>query len=139
MKLLIESGVEMLYTLTYWDLQISITDGYSRFRDDAEIERFLEFTRFIVSRYQGKIKRYSLLNEPNLTDGQRGVRVEDYIRLAKRVVPAIREIEPDAKIIVGEMTPLIEPNALDYLLTIACSDLMPQVDGLAWHGFRPYQ
>jgi len=85
MKLLIESGVEMLYTLTYWDPQITITDGYSRFRDDAEIERFLEFTRFIVSRYQGKIKRYSLLNESNLTGGQRGVRVEDYIRLARRL------------------------------------------------------
>jgi len=130
-----ENGVEMLYTLTYWDPEIQLTPGYSRFKDDAEIERFLEYTRFIVSRYKGKITRYSLLNEPNLTDGQRAVKAADYIRLAQQVIPVIREIEPQAKIVIGEVTPLIEPGSLEYLLTIARSDLMPQVDGLAWHGF----
>lgn len=135
MNQLTSSGVELVYVLTYWDPEIQITDGYSRFRDDAEIERFLEYTRFIVNKYKGKIRYYSLLNEPNLTDGQRGVEVEDYIRLAERVIPVIREIEPDARIILGEVTPLIEPNALNYLLSIENSELMPLVDGIAWHGF----
>jgi len=124
-----------LYTLTYWDPQVKVYDNYTRFRSEDEIQRYLDFVRFIVGHFKGKIKWYSILNEPNcLNDGQRSVRVEDYITLVKRVVPVIRELDPQAKIVIGEVTPLNESGSLDYLRTIIKSDLMPLVDGIAWHG-----
>jgi hypothetical protein len=129
-----EKGIQILYTIVYWDAQIKVYDGYTRFTKEDEIQRFLDYVRFIVGQFKGKVTWYGLLNEPNLTDGQRAVRVEDYINLARQVIPVIHEVDPQAKIVIGEVTPLNEVGALAYLKTILASDLMPQVDGIAWHG-----
>jgi hypothetical protein len=133
--LLYENDFKILYTLVYWDPEIETYTGYSRFRTDQEIQRFLEYIRFIIEQFNGKIEWYSLLNETNCTgDDQRHVLVEDYINVARQVVPVIRELDPQAKILVGEVTPLDEVDSYDYLMQILNSDLMPQVDGIVWHG-----
>ncbi len=129
-----QNDIPILYTLVYWDPQIEMGPGYTRFKTDEEIEGYLEHVRFLVEHFKGKIKWYSILNEPNLPDnGQGSVKVEDYINLVHRVIPLIHEIDPEAKIVVGEVCPLNENGALDYLKTIINSDLMPLVDGIAWH------
>lgn len=133
--LLYENDIKILYTLVYWDPEIETYAGYSRFRTDQEIQRFLEYIRFIIGQFKGKIEWYGLLNEPNCTgDDQRHVLVEDYINVARQAVPVIRELDPQAKIVIGEVTPLDETGSYDYLLQILNSDLMPEVDGIAWHG-----
>lgn len=133
--LLYENDIKILYTLVYWDPEIETYPGYSRFRTDHEIQRFLEYVRFIIGQFEGKVEWYGLLNEPNCTgDDQRHVLVEDYINVARQVVPVIRELDPQAKIVIGEVTPLDETGSYEYLLQILNSDLMPEVDGIAWHG-----
>jgi hypothetical protein len=133
--LLYEKGIKILYTLVYWDPEIETYAGYSRFRTDQEIQRFLEYIRFIIGQFKGKIEWYGLLNESNCTgDDQRHVLVDDYINVARQVVPVIRELDPQAKIVIGEVTPLDEVGSYDYLMQILNSDLMPEVDGIAWHG-----
>jgi len=129
-----EKGVQIYYTIVYWDPQIKVYDGYTRFTKDDEIQRYLDYVRFIVGQFKGKVTWYSILNEPNLSDGQRAVRVDDYINLVRQAIPVIHEVDPQAKIVIGEVTPLDEEGSLSYLKTILNSDLTPQVDGIAWHG-----
>jgi hypothetical protein len=132
--LLVQNGIQLLYTITYWDPQIKVTSGYTRFRNQGEIDRYLDYVRFIVGHFKGKIQWYSILNEPNLKDGQRAVRVNDYINLARQVIPVIKEIDPQAKVVIGEVTPLNQAGSLDYLKTILSSDVLHLADGIAWHG-----
>ena len=132
--LLNQQGTQLLYTIVYWDPEIQITPGYSRFRTQAEIDHYLEYVRFIVGHFRGKVQWYGILNEPNLSDGQRAVRVEDYINLARQAIPVIKEIDPQAKVVIGEVTPLNESGAFDYLKAIIASDVVSMADGLAWHG-----
>jgi hypothetical protein len=132
--ILAQNGIEMFYTITYWDPEIKVNNGYSRFRTQEEIDHYLEYVKFIVGHFKGKIQYYSLMNEPNLSDGQRAVRVEDYINMARQAIPLIREIDPHAKIVIGEVCPLNENGSLEYLKAIIASDVLPLADGLAWHG-----
>lgn len=133
-ELLNQQGTQLLYTIVYWDPEIQITPGYSRFRTQAEIDRYLDYVRFIVGHFKGKVQWYGILNEPNLSDGQRGVRVDDYMNLARQAIPVIKEIDPQAKVVIGEVTPLNESGAFNYLKTIIASDVISMADGLAWHG-----
>ncbi len=131
---LIAKGIDINYALVFWDDQIQTGEGYSRFTKEEEIERYLEYARFIVNHFNGRIKYYSLLNEPNIGAGtQQYVKADDYIALAKRAIPAIREVDPDAEIILGEVTPLIWPNAIQYLYQILDTELLPLADGISWH------
>jgi len=131
---LIEKGIDVNYVLVYWDDQIKIEKGYSRFKDESEIQRYLDYVEFIVKYFKGRIKYYSILNEPDLGKGtQQYVDSDEYIELIKRIVPVIREIDPQAQIIIGELSPLIWPNSIAYMYKIIDSDILPIIDGLSWH------
>lgn len=132
--LLYQNGVKILYSLVYWDPQIKVNDGYSRFRTDDEVQRYLDYVRFIVGHFKGKIHWYSILNEPNASEGQGAVHVGDYINLVRQVIPLIRETDPETKIVIGEFTPLNESGALNYIQPVLKSDIPRLVDGIAWHG-----
>lgn len=132
--LLHQNGVQILYDLVYWDPEIQLNDGYTRFHTNEEIERYKEYVRYIVGHFKGKIQWYSLLNEPNVPSGQGAVLAGDYINLTRQVIPIIREVDPAAKIVIGELTPLNESGAMNYMRTILRSDIPGMVDGIAWHG-----
>lgn len=131
---LISKGIDVYFSLAFWDDQIQTGEGYSRFTEEEEIERYLEYARFIVSHFKGRIKYYFLVNEPDRGQGtQQYVKPEDYAKMAKRAIPAIREIDPDAEIIIGEVTPLIWPNSIQYIYQILDAELLPLADGISWH------
>jgi hypothetical protein len=134
MDSLLGKDISILYTLVYWDDQIQASEGYTRFKSEPEIQRYLDYVRFVVSSLKGRVEYYSILNEPNIGLGtQQYVETIDYINLAKRTIPVIRQEDPEAKILVGEVTPLIWPNSIAYLFEILESDLPPLADGLVWH------
>ena len=130
-----EEGIQIIYTLVFWDPDIDLTgDDFSRFSREQEIDAFLEYVRFIVGHLKGQIRYYALLNEPNIGEGsQQFVDVENYIALMEAVVPVIRSEDPEAGIIVGEVTPLNEAGAYDYLMAIITSPTIRLVDGISWH------
>jgi hypothetical protein len=136
LEIIHENNINIKYTITYWDPEIETYSGYTRFRTEEEIERFMDYVRYIVSLFKGRVDWYSLLNEPNCEGyDQRHVRVEDYIKVARRVIPLIRELDPEAGIVIGEVTPLNESDSYEYLMTILkTEDIMSAVDGIAWHG-----
>jgi len=129
-----ESNVDVMLNLIYWDKQTSIANPPERlYTTAAEIDRYVDYARAIAQHFRGRVASYVLLNEPNVPDPGQFVAVNDYVELVRRVVPTIREADPEAKIVIGEITPLWGCNGLDYLLALLDSDILSMVDGIAWH------
>ncbi|MCJ7648062.1 MAG: hypothetical protein MUP85_05575, partial [Candidatus Lokiarchaeota archaeon] len=134
---LLDAGITVRYCLVFWDPdspgQIT-TPGYSRFKQESEVQGYLDYARFIAKNYKGRIKYYEILNEPRHEDGnQQTVQVEDYIELVRRVIPVIHQEDPSAKIVVGAIGSLHDPKDYDFLMNILQSDIVKYVDGLSFH------
>ena len=139
MRELATRGVSLTYTLTFWDKgQYPGGKGLEvpRFRAEDQIARYLAFVTATVNQVKQYVDYYEIWNEPDGEDLDtiQVIAIEDYIRLAKRVIPVIRHADPDAKISVGATTYLIFPPSHEYLFQILQSDIMPMVDGISWHG-----
>jgi hypothetical protein len=135
-EMLHANGIRIVYTLVYWDTEIKLAPGYSRFRNQHEIDRFLDYVRFTVGEFKDDVEWWSLLNEPNAEGyDQRHVLVDDYINLVRQAIPVIREADPEGRIIVGNVTPLNESGSYAYLKRIVeTDDVVSAADGIAWHG-----
>jgi len=136
---LVNSGVTINYCLVFWDEQIvPVEVGYARFKDEQEIQRYLDYARFIVRHFKGRIKYYEILNETFYGEGssftQQNVELPDFINLIKRVTVVIHEEDPDAKVVAGAAPAVYEQAAFDYQMGILSSDeIMPIVDAITWH------
>ncbi len=133
---LADNGVTMTYVLTFWDIDYVAGGGeinIPRFKTEEEIQRYLDFVRFIVHHFKDRIEYYEIWNEPNIENTIQGIEVEDYINLVKRAVSVIREEYPDAKIVVGSTSELSDLGSQNYLFSILRSDIMPLVDVVSWH------
>ena len=125
--LLAKNDITILYTLVYWDENLH-AENYPNYKNEDEIQRFIDYTRLIVSHFKGRVQYYEILNEALVY-----VDVADYVNLIRQVVPVIREEDPDAKIVVGGSSNLLYPDCEKYLFTVLKSDIMPMVDGIATH------
>jgi hypothetical protein len=134
-NLLNHNNIKIMCTLVYWDESLKIdSSDYSRYTTEEEIRRYLNYIEFVVNHFKGRIQYYEILNEPNLGEGtQQYVEVKSYINLAKRAISVIRQVDPNAKIVVGAVSPLYEAESYEYFFTILRSDLMPLVDAISWH------
>jgi hypothetical protein len=134
--LLADNGVTITYVLTFWD-KATWPGGEGancpRFKDEAEIQRYLHFVQFIVHHFKDRIAYYEIWNEPNIRTCPQWIEPADYINLVKRAVPVIRQEYPEAKIVVGATAYFGEADSRDYLFTILSSDIMPLVDVVSWH------
>ncbi|GAI23869.1 unnamed protein product [marine sediment metagenome] len=121
---LLDNGIKIMYTLVFWDEEIQDETGdYSRFKTKDEIQRYLDYVQFLVHHFKDHIEYYEILNEPNVREGtQQYVEVADYINLIERTVPVLRQEYPEAKIVVGAVPALSEPDAHDYFFTILSSE-----------------
>ncbi len=125
-------NIKIMYNLVYWHESIPLgleeeKEKFSRFKTEDEIQRYLDYVRFIVSHFKGKIEYYEILNEPETWFLGGYVEPVDYINLVERVVPVIREEYPQAKIVIPAT------SDMEYLFKILNSDIMPLVDAVSWH------
>ncbi len=134
---LAENGVIITYNLIFWD-KATYPGGAGapchRFKTEEEIAHYLEFVRFTVDHFKGKVQQYEIWNEPDNNNCPQYIEPQDYINLVRDVVPVIHQEDPEAKIVVGANV-LPDPNARTYLFTILESDIMPLVDLISWHAF----
>jgi hypothetical protein len=136
-----DNGLKIDMSLMFWD-KATYPGGEgapcARFKTEGEIERYLEYVRFIVHHFKDRIEYYVLWNEPDIANYcPKWIEVEDYINLVERTVPVIREEYPEAKIVVGAVSGISESDAYEYLLTLLESDIMPLVDVVSWHADGP--
>ncbi|MFH1321220.1 MAG: hypothetical protein ABII90_11300 [Bacteroidota bacterium] len=146
---LADKDINVMYTIVFWDeeIQANQEEGYSRFKTEEEIQRYLDYVKFIVGHFKDRIEYYEILNESNIGGwnppyaDQQYVEVDDYINLVKRTVPVIRQEDPKAKIVAGGIAPLyrtedtmyLNSAGREYLFGILESDVMPLVDAFSWH------
>jgi hypothetical protein len=129
-----ENGMVVDYMLHFWDKaghENGIELTTPRFQTDEQIQDFLNYTRFVVNHFQGRVQYYTIWSEPDACPGIKCIEPEDYVELVRRTVPIIREEDHEAKVAIA-------PNVLffaqDYLSTVIESDIMTMVDVVQWHG-----
>lgn len=135
---LVDNGIISTYMLTFWD-KANHTEGWgpedwpsSRFKTEEEIQRYLDYVRFVVRHFKDRIQYYELWNEPDMGAPIQQIAVEDYINLVERTVPVIHQEDPEAKIVVGGLCIYI-PSSREYLFSLIRSDVISMVDVISWH------
>ncbi len=136
-------------------LNLGVGDGENRpdttrFKNEKDIEHYLNYVRYMVQQFKGRIKYYEIWNEPNVPapDSPFGqIAFSEYIHLVKQVVPVIREVDPEARIVVGAVSGKWTSGYpgygewarhtfdVEFLQALTDSDVMPLVDAISWHPF----
>ena len=102
--------------------------------------RFGEFARRAAERYRGRVSRWAIWNEPNLVNWLTPVREmpELYRRLYEAGYAAIRAVQPDAQILIGETAPYVRRGdgmaPLRFLRELVAGGPL-RADGYAHHSY----
>lgn len=130
---LAQNGITITYVISFWDKEYRARGGevtYPRFRTEADIQHLLDFVRFIVRHFKGRVQYFKIWTEPdNCADPAQCVEVADMINLIRRAVPVIHEEYPEAKVVIPSNVVFY---ARDYLFSVLNSDIMPLVDAVDW-------
>jgi len=131
-----ENGIAVNYLLHFWD-----KEGYAngevldtpRFKSEEQIQDFLEYVRFVVSHFKGRVQYYTIWTEPDACGGSGIKCIEplDYIELARRTIPVIKEEDPGAKVVTATNVLYFDR---EYLFSVIQSDVVPMFDVISWHG-----
>ncbi len=144
---LTQNGIEMTYILIFWDKEHYRQTGQislPRFQTEEEIQRYLDFVHLMVQTFGDRVDSWELWNEPGydpecnepLPAAIQCIPVETYIDVGQRAIALIRQEDPGARIVVPSYHAWDPPELYqNYLFRILESDLMPLVDGIAWHPF----
>ncbi|MCJ7715684.1 MAG: glycoside hydrolase family 5 protein, partial [Anaerolineales bacterium] len=111
------------------------------FQNQAQVDTYLEYLAFVASHFKGRIAYYEILNEPLYMSPK------DYVKIAEMAVEVIREIDPDAKIIIGAVCGdwlndfpgygVYQRSVLNFMwffeLIQSFNFKDVQVDGISWH------
>lgn len=132
-----ENNVVVTYVLMFWDKE-TYPNGEgapcARFQTEEEIERWLEYVRFTVQELGEYVDYFEIWNEPDIQNYcPKAIMLDDYINLIQRTVPVIRDVDPEAKIVVGAVSGTYYPQAKNYLFGLLTSDIMPLVDVISFH------
>lgn len=133
---LIENGVAVNYMIHFWD-KAGHASGDSlstpRFKTAEQVEDYLDYVRFVVRHFRGRVQYYTIWSEPDNCGGDQIKCIEpnDYINLVRQTVPVIREEDSLAKVSIA---PNVLYFAREYLFTVLESDIMTMVDVIQWHG-----
>lgn len=116
--------------------------GNSKFRQPLdELEAFLEYLRRVVSRYKDRIRDWEIWNEQNTARfWLRRPSAEEYARVLKASAPAIKAIDPGARVMMGSIcgndVDFLAPGIpKGYLQAVLDCDTASLVDA---YGFHPY-
>jgi hypothetical protein len=132
-----ELGIKARYSLSFWDMvyrQNGGTISRDRLHTEAEIERYLAYVEMVATRLRGLVDSYELWNEPdaNYKFYQR-ITAEDYISVARRAIARIREIDPQARIVLVSTSSYTDENTPAYSMKILESDAVALADAISLH------
>ena len=131
-----DSGIAVNYAIHFWDIE-----GHARgevletprFKTQEQIDDFLNFVRFLVDHFKGRVQYYTIWTEPDYCGGGqiKCIRTNDYIELARQTIPVIQDIDPQAKVV---MAPRVIYWDMESLLTVLRSEVGSMFDVISWHG-----
>lgn len=105
------------------------------------VEEFMDFHRFVADRYKGRVKYYFFWNEPNgcswINDGCANMNSYPlYTKWLIRCSQAIKEVDPDAKIIAGRLDYHSGvTHGWQYVQGMYNEGAGPHIDGIAIHPY----
>lgn len=106
----------------------------AEFRTEEDVENYCNWVRFMVRHFKDRIRYYEIWNEPSGMFAGGNIAWENYVNLVRHVEPVIHQEYPEAKIVIGAVHNLIQPDSQDYLFNILrAEDIMPLVDAISWH------
>jgi hypothetical protein len=132
-----ENGIALNYMLHFWDTAGHATGeelGSPRFQNEEEVQEFLDYVRFFVRHFKGRIPYYTIWSEPDYC-GDGGIKCilpQDYIELARQVIPVIRQEDPQAIIVSAPYT-FYDGRISADLFTFITSDVVSQFDVISLH------
>lgn len=100
-----------------------------------QIQAFANYAAWMARHFRGRAQYYEIWNEPNIDYWNPAPSPEEYGRLFKAVVPAIRAADPTAKIIFGALAGADRNFAKRSLDACACVD---SIDVFAYHIYPDY-
>jgi hypothetical protein len=103
--------------------------------------KFAAFVRTVATHFKGRVDRYSIWNEPNLSAwlAPSTTAPAQYRTLYRNAYAAIKTVDPKAQILFGELAPYRDGRTiapLTFLRATAPKNAKLKADGLAVH---PYQ
>jgi hypothetical protein len=136
-KAMKDQGIVTRYSLSFWDLENRQYRGsisYKRLSSDEEIQRYLDYVRMVVTSLKGLVDEYELWNEPDANrDWYQRIEPEDYIKVAKLAIPIIREVDPQAKVVLISTSSYVDQPCQEYSKIILESDVISMVDAISLH------
>jgi len=132
-----ENGIKTKFYLSFWDMAYRLNGGeiaQNRLSDEAEMDRYTAYVQMVVTRLKGLVDTYSLWNEPEANpDFYQYIAPEDYISVAERIIPIIRQIDPDARIAYAGTSDYLNEDGHDYSDQLLSSDVIALADTLEIH------
>lgn len=130
-------GIDTRYSLSFWDYEYRQSGGtisFQRLSNEGEVERYLDYVRMVVTSLKGVVSAYELWNEPDAnTDWYQRIEPEDFISVARMAIPIIREIDPDAKIVLVSTSSYADLPCREYSHIILDSDIVALADAISLH------
>ncbi len=108
---------------------------------EAYVDEFMDFHRFVANRYKGRVKHYFFWNEPNgcswINDGcSNGNGYVLYTKWLIRCAQAIKEADPDCKLIAGRLDYHAGvTSGWQYVQGMYANGAGPHIDGIAIHPY----
>lgn len=132
-----EADIKVRYCLNFWDMEYRLSGGTisrDRLSTQDELDRYINYVTMVVTSLKGSIDSYELWNEPDANyDIYQRIRPEDYIEMARCVIPIIEEIDPEAKIVLASTSSYIEKECREYSMEILSSDVVALADAISLH------
>lgn len=136
------SGMNMHVTLTgtgYYFKGAKKTKAISYFKPSTKA--FSNWVKTMVKHYKGKIRRWSIWNEPNFpyflstkkTPSSKNT-PQLYCAIYKAGYAAVKSVDKKSKVLWGELAPLKSRDPIRFMKAAACRGT--RTDGFAFH---PYQ
>jgi hypothetical protein len=130
-------GIKTRYSLSFWDMayrQNGGTISHNRLSTEKETDRYLTYVKMVATSLKGLVDSYELWNEPdaNYKYYQR-ITPEDYIRVARHAIPLIREIDPQARIVLVSTSSYTDESTPEYSMKILQSDVIALADAISLH------
>ncbi len=88
---------------------------------------WLCYVDYMVRHFGNRVAYFEICNEWN------SISIDDYLKIAKATIPAIRQADPKARIMLGSLGGFSRDQ---HDLILAClRELGPQLDAVGWHPF----
>lgn len=112
---------------------------------ENSITGFVNYARWLASRYKGKVFIYEIWNEWTLGTGMKNKKsIPDeghYFELVKRTSMALKEIDPNIKVIAGSFNPtsgkgrILKYKDIDWFMKLVQLGILNYIDGVSIHPY----